>query len=524
MQYKRLGRVAVGESLTETTTEFILQPNNRLTQERLERLQSIGFVWNAKRANTATSQPTPVKVSAAERNAQRFHDMNDQQWDHLYQRLLNYKERHGDTLVPKKYSADPFLAAWVEAQRYLRCRDCLEEGSNSAREVILHTMDAPPQRRISDIAQPDVVQALEADTVHPLLLVQDGTQNANTSKLVWAQPPFQLTAVEGTLANDAALEASTFPASDDDSPEPSFPTLMRLPEKRREKLDAIGFVWDLRRQCFELHWNEMFRQLVEYKHKHGDCVVRKEFGSEYVKLAKWTETQKYEYTKLQRAYEDSTPNKETPNPASTEELLPMISKGANSRLTEERILRLQSIGFEWKVKNKMKRYYENQWNQMFDRLLKFKNVHGHSDVPRDFPSDPKLGLWVYNQRAQNKKLVSKTSVGGDYFEFKTGNEHIDSNDASDVHGKPFESKEEEAIGSRLTEDRRKRLTDIGFSWANAQENKVSNRTQISAAKENSYDIQWEAMYERLRAFKEVNGHCLVPKRCKEDPRLGTWGM
>jgi hypothetical protein len=85
------------------------------------------------------------------------------------------------------------------------------------------------------------------------------------------------------------------------------------------------------------------------------------------------------------------------------------------------------------------------------------------------------------------------------------------------------SKDDESTESRLTEDRRKRLTAIGFSWTSNHENKTLKRTRGSVSKDYSYDIQWEAMYERLKEFKEVNGHCLVPKRCKEDPRLGTWG-
>jgi hypothetical protein len=36
------------------------------------------------------------------------------------------------------------------------------------------------------------------------------------------------------------------------------------------------------------------------------------------------------------------------------------SRAATPRLTEERIRRLESIGFEWKVKHKMKRYYDKQ--------------------------------------------------------------------------------------------------------------------------------------------------------------------
>jgi hypothetical protein len=48
--------------------------------------------------------------------------------------------------------------------------------------------------------------------------------------------------------------------------------------------------------------------------------------------------------------------------------------GANPRLTLERRARLEAIGFEWKVKHKMKRYYDRQWDTMFEKMLQYKAV------------------------------------------------------------------------------------------------------------------------------------------------------
>lgn len=43
-----------------------------------------------------------------------------------------------------------------------------------------------------------------------------------------------------------------------------------------------------------------------------------------------------------------------------------------------------------------------------------------------------------------------------------------------------------------------------------------------AAKKPVHNEQWKEMLERLMAYKAKHGHCLVPKRYSEDPRLGTW--
>lgn len=146
---------------------------------------------------------------------------------------------------------------------------------------------------------------------------------------------------------------------------------------------------------------------MEYKNIHGDCLGKSMslvftitqrlvshvytsllVPSRYednLKLGKWVETQRYERTKLLRVVTDSAETSET-------------KRSINSRLTEERQRRLESIGFEWKVRNKMKRYYDKQWDQMFDRLLEFKAKQGHCLVPKRYPDDMKLGQLSYMLR------------------------------------------------------------------------------------------------------------------------------
>jgi hypothetical protein len=37
------------------------------------------------------------------------------------------------------------------------------------------------------------------------------------------------------------------------------------------------------------------------------------------------------------------------------------------------------------------------------------------------------------------------------------------------------------------------------------------------------DDKWEAMYRRLRAYKQQFGHSQIPYRYEADPQLGRWG-
>ena len=66
--------------------------NKSLSAEKINRLNSIGFVWKP-------------------------HDAN---WTEKYERLVKYKKQNKTTCVPWGYPADPQLAIWVSTQR-VRC-------------------------------------------------------------------------------------------------------------------------------------------------------------------------------------------------------------------------------------------------------------------------------------------------------------------------------------------------------------------------------------------------------------------
>ena len=88
----------------------------------------------------------------------------------------------------------------------------------------------------------------------------------------------------------------------------------------------------------------------------------------------------------------------------------------------------------------------------------------------------------------------------------------------DDEAKDDETKDDEQ-SFRLTDDRRRRLEEAGFVWSARDSEKSAEPSRITR---NSYDDQWDSMFDRLAQYKERHGNCLVPKRCKEDAKLGTW--
>jgi hypothetical protein len=73
---------------------------NKMKQERRHKLNSIGFVWSVREPYR-----TPIL---------------DKRWNDKFERLAQYKQEHGDCLVPcQNYKVDPSLGRRVHRQRTL---------------------------------------------------------------------------------------------------------------------------------------------------------------------------------------------------------------------------------------------------------------------------------------------------------------------------------------------------------------------------------------------------------------------
>jgi phage pi2 protein 07 len=98
--------------------------------------------------------------------------------------------------------------------------------------------------------------------------------------------------------------------------------------------------------------------------------------------------------------------------------------------------------------------HEIRWDAMFDRLVAFKEEHGHCLVPNRYKEDPKLGAWVSTQRRQRKAIL-----------------------------------EEKFQSTILSHNRIERLNAIGFVWYTSDPRRV----------------QWDIRYEQLKAFHRDYG-------------------
>jgi predicted helicase len=142
----------------------------------------------------------------------------------------------------------------------------------------------------------------------------------------------------------------------------------------REKIEILGpfLMLDTLKQsiitlCIEKLgriWDERYGELKAYKNKIGHCRVPKNYAVNR-QLAKWVEHQRN--FRRQRL------------------------------LNEERIRRLDEIGFLWNPD-------DESWEEYFNELLKFKTKYGHAIVEKDWSENPKLGRWVNKQRSKRDQL------------------------------------------------------------------------------------------------------------------------
>jgi len=153
---------------------------------------------------------------------------------------------------------------------------------------------------------------------------------------------------------------------------------VRITQERIYQLNSIGFEWGLRKdETHEDAWNQNFDLLREFHQKHGNYCIPYNFQVDSVRLGAWVSRQRQYHKKL------------------------MEGKG-KAFITQERIDRLSSIGFEWSCRAEVQ---DAAWYQNFKLLRTFHRREGHFRVPYyDVVESVRLGVWVSRQRSYYKRL------------------------------------------------------------------------------------------------------------------------
>jgi len=172
-------------------------------------------------------------------------------------------------------------------------------------------------------------------------------------------------------------------------------------------------------------WEHRFAELKRYKETHNHCNVPHRW-KENPLLGKWVGNQRTNYR--------------------------LLKEGKSSRMTDERIRKLESIGFQWSLRPEFSLHV--LWEQRFAELKQYKEIHTHCNVPTIWKENPQLGYWVGRQRRKFCYL-------------------------------------KEGKSSQMTDERIRKLNSIGFEW--------SLRPELSHRQG-----PWEQRFAELKQYKDTH--------------------
>lgn len=218
-----------------------------------------------------------------------------------------------------------------------------------------------------------------------------------------------------------------------------------------------GDVWDLRYQA-----------LIEFKKNKGHCLVPKVYPEDR-QLSYWVFRQRGLYSNKQK------------------------KRGGSNSLSDERLQKLKDIGFVFRAKHskeqnmvdaaRRKPQLDAKWNKFYKEFCEYRKKTGSCLIPKVFEENQPLSSWAFTQRHHMKRR-------------KDGKHNL------------------------LTEDRIKKLNDLGFIWHAKQNKEWQDADRIR--KQAMVESMWQNHYKSLLAFKQKHGHTRVPKVYKENQAMSTW--
>lgn len=285
-------------------------------------------------------------------------------WNDMLFQIILYRIDHGHCMVPFKTGGE--LGKWVAIQRAQYAKLQQHTMADPASMVAADS----PSGGIGDVQSKDIEEAIDSTTCN------DGMQ------------------VDSTDNNTHLAARDTGAIEVQDSAE-------SLNIERANVLSSLGFVWDVIQADNDARWKKRFEELVKYKAVHGHCNV-----PQSTELGKWVKMQRENKHETDLKKSGKTPIRKKPKPC----------------LSDKRIAKLESLGFQWRVAKPAV-----GWERRFEQLLDYKVKHGDCNVPQSYPLDKPFGRWVMKQRCQQSlKLRGEKS--------------------------------------QLTNERERKLTELGFSW------------------------------------------------------------
>lgn len=447
-------------------------------------------------------------------------------WDEMFGKLVAFKKEHGSCQVSRSSVDDLELLNWVIAQRMRRRRNRITPQQITLLDSIGFVWVSDRETHRGLLEQLDAYHSKHGNSEVPFT-EDDGKlhlwcQNLNPELL----PPserqrlLQIGFKTEWYAQQWRNQYETLLKFKRDNGHLNVPRyypqdplfrawmanqriLMRrggMPLDRRELLSAAGF------ECDILSLDDRFKLKVEelkaWKEAHGNSLVFDRDKLVYDKIGKWVDAQKLYERKGKLSPERRQILRDLGvkfTPGNDELWEGMLSKFKSwklktgrphvrvdedrelskwlvvqrkfrklGKLRKDREQLLESIGLLWDLD-------EEAWQILYERLVAFKGTHGHCNVPRRHPEDPKLANWVVRQRHHKKKGM-------------------------------------------LDQEKVAVLDRILFEWRVVRR----GRKEVDESLDVDPSERWDEMFKRLEVFLKDRGHCSVPRHYPTDPLLAYW--
>lgn len=477
--------------------------SNYLNQERIAQLEGIGMIW----------------------------DVLDYYWERNYLAACNYYREHRNLRVPSNYitSDGTRLGAWISRLRTLR----RGEGKGTP----------PTPEQIARLDAIGMIWETGADAKWNAMYQEARLFYQTHGNLV--VPGEYRTGGGSSLRTWVARQRSSYAKG-------------KLPQNRIDRLNAIGMVWD----CGD-PWMNSFRAARKYYKEHGTLALSQNEVVDGVWLGKWVAVQAKRLRDQEDIPEAQKKLLET-LPLKVESEVDRIWNGnfddlcsyadtyggfsipasyvgahgarlsawatvqrmkrARGELSKERIAKLESIGFPWKI---------DRWQQSYEQAKAYAKTHGNLDMQKAYKTEGgySLGNWVYAQRdacrkgtLSAEKRAKLEKLGMVWKQESTWDINFSKAKAYyEAHGS-YPQKRSAAPGAEL---------EVA-TWVDSQRQRFNRGEQTPEHIEQLKTIglhfskppvtSWEYGYLQAKAYCENHGNLDVPAAFSEGEgfRLGYW--
>lgn len=230
----------------------------------------------------------------------------------------------------------------------------------------------------------------------------------------------------------------------------------KLTENQINKLDSIHMIWE---DYNDLNWSKHYHAAKQYYKEHGNLEVPSRYvNADGVSLGRWISS-------VRRWY----------------------NSGAHKKyLQNDRVKQLEDIGMIWNA-------MDNSWKQNFKLAEQYYREHRNLDVPSNYKTKDgtHLGSWISRQKQlhrtnslSNDQIMKLNSIGMDWMDrvdriwekgFLEAKKYYEKYGDLNVPVK-YETDNLFSLGTwiqrqrslyknkKISDDRIKRLTDIGMKW------------------------------------------------------------